>query len=374
MKARRIASATVLMIAVAFAGACSGSGARTSTGGGSSAGAAQSGPTPAPPPGTVSSPTGACTVTAKLVPTCGVLWGVATYKHDAAAVRSVEQQIGRPFDFVYRYYDIGGVLPTAEMRDEIDRRKTLHIALAARDFKSSSASDITYAAIAAGKYDSSLRKQGAGIASLHVPIFVTFEQEANQKDKVGVRGTPAEFKAAWRHVHDVYVKAGATNAVWVWVMTGSADNLAAAAKIWPGNDDVDWISWNVYNQANCQGGHVDSSQYVSFEDRMRVFYDWVHKDGPGLGIDASKPMMISETGSAQYPTDPKRTADWYAQIPATLQQYPQIKAVGLWDSYQSTACDYRFERNPTILAGVRAASQTPLVRQLSIPSTKLPTG
>ena len=43
-------------------------------------------------------------------------------------------------------------------------------------------------------------KQAEGIASLKKPVWVTFEQEANQKDKVGQREIDKEFVAAWRHL------------------------------------------------------------------------------------------------------------------------------------------------------------------------------
>ena len=58
--------------------------------------------------------------------------------------------------------------------------------------------------------------------------------------------------------------------------------------------------------------------------------------GPGLGIDPSKPMMISETGSVLYPDDAQKTAGWYAGIPATLSKYPQIKGVTLGTARRAT--------------------------------------
>jgi hypothetical protein len=192
---------------------------------------------------------------------------------------------------------------------------------------------------------------------------MTFDQEANQHDKLGPRGTAAEFIAAWRHIHEIYVQHGATNAVWVWVMTGAPENLDRAGQLWPGNDVVDWISWNVYNQSGCGSGSISPSLYASFADAAKPFYDWVHERGPALGIDPSKPMMISETGSVLYAGNPRRTADWYAGIPSALRAYPQIKAVSLWDSKTSDACDYIFQRDPRILSSVAAAGLSPVVTQ-----------
>jgi hypothetical protein len=299
---------------------------------------------------------GKCVLNDLAVPSCGVLWGVATKPPTAAAVATVESAQGRPFDFVYRYHDVKDQVPDDAERAAVAAGKLLHLAIASRDFNSTRG--IKWSEFASGKFDPVLIAQAKGVASLKVPVFMTFEQEASQRQKVGVRGTPEEFIRAWKHLHQIYDDAGAKNAVWVWVMTGSEDNLDNAASLWPGNDVVDWISWNVYNQSGCSGNRIDASKYVSFEDKMKIFYEFVKKRGPSLQMDPNKPMMISETGSAKYPNDLKRTADWYAGIPATLRKYPQIKAVTVWDSIDG-GCNYDIDKIPEIRDGVRRAGQDP---------------
>lgn len=299
---------------------------------------------------------GPCSLSAKAVPTCGVLWGVATRPPTIQGVKTVEAAVGRPFDFVYRYHDLNDVAPDAAERAQVASGKLLHIAIASRDFSSTDRSKTGWAAVARGDFDTTLRAQAVGLAALDKPFFITFEQEANQKQKVGVLGSASDFIAAWRHLHQIYAEAGATKAVWVWVMTGSAANLDAAATLWPGNDMVDWISWNVYNQSGCASNAIDPSKLVSFEDKMKVFYDFVHRRGPSIGMDVSKPMMISETGSAKYATQPDLTAAWYAAIPGVLAKYPQIHAVGLWNSVDGP-CDYQFSTLPQAVTAVRDAGR-----------------
>ena len=61
-----------------------------------------------------SSPAGGqCTTSALLVPTCGVLFGLATQPPTPQNVASIESQVGRPFDFVYRYHDVQSDFPNA---------------------------------------------------------------------------------------------------------------------------------------------------------------------------------------------------------------------------------------------------------------------
>ncbi|MGI8576920.1 MAG: glycoside hydrolase family 26 protein [Nocardioidaceae bacterium] len=312
---------------------------------------------PALPPGPSSSqttsanPTATCRLSEKLVPSCGVLWGVAVSPSTYPTLLDVQRKVGRTFDLIYHYQDIVGPIPNGTERQEVGAGQILHISLAARIYGSAPKA-VTYAGIAAGNYDTDLRRQAEGIASLKVPVFVTFEQEANQHRKLGVRGSAAQFRAAWRHVHQVYVDAGATNAVWVWVMTGDPANLARAATLWPGNDVVDWISWNVYNHAGCQSGVVNPDEYATFAEQLLPFYRWVHMTGPSIGMDPTKPMMISEAGSVRYPGNPGKTAGWYTQIPSVLKRLPQIKAIALWDSHSSPACDYRFQLDPPVLRTV----------------------
>ena len=101
---------------------------------------------------------------------------------------------------------------------------------------------------------------------------------------------------------------------------------------------------------------------MSFADKMSIFYNWVHTKGPGPGHRHEQAVMISEAGSAHYPGDSARTAQWYAGIAGTLAQYPQIKAIALWDSVDGK-CDYRFQTDSAILGGVQDAVQQPQLTQ-----------
>lgn len=302
-----------------------------------------------------------CGVDANGVPNCGVLWGVATRPPTMAGVEEVEKAAGRSFDFVYRYHDLNDEIPDAAERQVVASGRMLHIAIAARDFAAADGAKLGWKAVSSGAYDENLRAQARGVKSIGQPVYVTFEQEANQQRKRAELGSPEQFKAAWRHVHDLYVSEGVSNAVWVWVMTGSDRNLDAAMQMWPGNDVVDWISWNVYNQSGCASGETDPAAYVSFGDKLSIFYDYLQAHGSAAGIDLGKPMMISEAGSAKYLGDLSKTAQWYAEIPDTLRRFPQIKALALWNSIDET-CDYKFSASAEVSLGVVKAGKDPKVQ------------
>lgn len=296
-----------------------------------------------------------------LVPRCGVLLGVSAQPPTLDRLEELEQLIGRRFDVVYRYHDLEDDLIDEDERAQAAHGAILHLALAARIYGSTEI--VQYADIAAGRYDDDLVRQAKQVAAFGKPLFLTFEQEASSQRKLDVRGSAAEFRAAWRHIHDVFEREGADNAVWVWVMTGAEQNLERSGSLWPGNDVVDWISWNAYNGAQCSTGHVDEGAYRSFAERLEPFYNWVQETGPSIGIEPSKPMMISEMGSVLYPGDPERTAEWYERIPEELKEFPQIKAVQLWSSTgdRHPVCDFRFDVNPVVIKGVKKFAASPLM-------------
>jgi beta-mannanase len=201
---------------------------------------------------------------------------------------------------------------------------------------------VRWSAVAAGDFDDTLTNAAKGLAALHKPFFITFDHEADNKAKLAARGTPAQFVAAWRHVREVFRKAGATQAIWTWVVTGFAPNYPTVLKLYPGNDAVDWISWDPYDSRGCQNGDVGSDPAQTFAEIARPFYDWLATTGAKAGISLKKPYMISETGSAYDPKDPQATVAFFTSIPAGLRELPRIRAVTLWNQ---TAGDCNFMVN-----------------------------
>ena len=60
---------------------------------------------------------------------------------------------------------------------------------------------------------------------------------------------PADFVAAWRHVHRIFDEEGARNVSWVWSINnlesvGGEDHIAG---LYPGDRWVDWVSTSGFN-------------------------------------------------------------------------------------------------------------------------------
>ncbi|MDA2805977.1 glycoside hydrolase family 26 protein [Nocardiopsis suaedae] len=314
-----------------------------------------------PSPGTTPEPPGGdprCDVSEILEPSCGVWWGASPWQGDP---EPLERAADRKLDIVYTWNGIDQTeIPTDTELEYAEDGRIIHANIEAKRFNMRGHPVQDYKDILVGRFDRSLTAQAERIAELEHPVFVTFDHEADANKRYNRRGTPEEFVMAWRHIVDVYRENGADNAVWVWNVTGWPDNLSRLPRLWPGNEYVDWISWEAYNMTGCElMPHWD--EVVSFEEALRPAYEWVQEEGPKHGIDPDKPVMIGEMGTVPIPGDPMATAKWYADIPQVLKRYERVKAVKMWDGKTAPTCDFRVGQDAYAQWGYGLAGRHPYV-------------
>jgi len=292
---------------------------------------------------------------------CGTIWGAVTDPNALAGMAGLQNRVGRQFDMTYRFHDIDDQIPTDDERRAVRAGLILHIDIAAQLFTDPQR-PITWREVASGAFDNDLLNQARGIASLGAPVFLTFDHEPDQAAR-RARGTAADYVAAWRHIHALYARAGVTNVIWTWVVTGYPSSITTASAMWPGNSYVDWIGWEAYNASGCKSGYPTIRKSESFAASVLPFYNWLHRDGPKHGVDIRKPMMISEAGSAVVDGGASLSAAWYRAIPGVLARIPEVRAITLWDRPGHGACHYRFDAQPAVVRAVTAAmSATPHTR------------
>jgi Glycosyl hydrolase family 26 len=146
-------------------------------------------------------------------------------------------------------------------------------------------------AIANGARDGALKTWASEAASWGQPLLLRFDFEMNGRwfpwgTTQWNQNTPADFVAAWRHVHQIFTNAGATNVLWVWCPNIALHHRnSLLAKDYPGNNYVDWTCLDGYNF-----GHPWTSfaRIYSFSYKKLVH------------IAPSKPMLIGEIGSTEH--------------------------------------------------------------------------
>ena len=64
--------------------------------------------------------------------------------------------------------------------------------------------------------DAMIHQRAAALRDLHAPVFLRFYWEMDGSKKAAWSKSPADYIAAWRHVHAIFAAEGATNVAWVW--------------------------------------------------------------------------------------------------------------------------------------------------------------
>jgi beta-mannanase len=196
-------------------------------------------------------------------------------------------------------------------------------------FSDCSAADLPlYQAIAQGKCDDFLHKAGKNLKNVNEPFYLLFAWEMNNKDNewsIPYTGSsPKDFVSAWRRMHTIFAKEGATTIKWVF-----APNVPDVADVpyealYPGDKYVDWVGLDGYNWGMTQSW----SQWASFEGVFRSSYETLTRIAP------DKPLMISEVNSTDQGGN---KAAWYQealtkQIP---YDFPKIKAIVIFNEDKS---------------------------------------
>jgi len=200
--------------------------------------------------------------------------------------------------------------------------------------------------IANGSHDAFIRDWAAGAAAWGGRIYLRPMHEMNGDWYSWGRGvggnTPADFVAAWRHMHDLFVAAGATNVKWVFSPNVRYGALLPFADVYPGSAYVDWLGLDGYNWG--LDHHLGNPSWQSFEDIFGATYREIVALAPG------KPLMIAETASTENGGD---KAQWIQQFFLTdIPKYPVVKAA-IWFNQADGPSDFRINSSASSLAAFK---------------------
>ena len=142
--------------------------------------------------------------------------------------------------------------------------------------------------------------------------------------------TPQDYVNAWRHVHDIFTKVGATNVSWVWCPNISSDGTIPLSQLYPGDAYVDWVCLDGYNK--------DPNHWVTFAQVYSgSLYNGYHNSYNEItSVAPGKPLMIGELASIEAGDGGAKKAAWITDALQTQlpRNYPKIKAV-VWFNWNA---------------------------------------
>jgi len=206
--------------------------------------------------------------------------------------------------------------------------------------------------IANGVYDSSITTWAQEAKAYGHPFFLRLDWEMNGSwfpwgTTSTNQNTAADYVAAWRHMHDLVQKAGATNVTWVWCPNLEFSGGVPYGQLYPGDAYVDWTGLDGYNKG---------SQSASFASLYTKSYTDLLSLAPG------KPIMVAEISSKEYAAGVK--ASWTTDALSTQlpQQFPRIKAV-VWFNWRfnenGSWSDYEIESSSSAMQAFHGAIGSP---------------
>ncbi|MDX6658132.1 MAG: hypothetical protein QOH62_2925 [Solirubrobacteraceae bacterium] len=179
-----------------------------------------------------------------------------------------------------------------------------------------------------GAHDSYIKRWARQIAAYKRPVMLRFAQEMNGRwypwSESANGNHRGEFVRAWRHVHAIFVKAGASNVRWVWAPVAGD----VQAEQYPGRREVDVVGLSGF----VAGTSVFGGQWRSFAKAFGPSLNAVHALAP------AKPVSIAEVAAAQAGGN---KAAWIAGMFGEIQRRPYIRSI-VWFNLRKEA-DWRIE-------------------------------
>lgn len=207
-----------------------------------------------------------------------------------------------------------------------------------------------------GTYDSSIITWANSVKTWGKPMFFRWNWEMNgtwYEWGKQAQQNPANFVAAWRHMHDVVTAQGATNVTWVWCPNTIFNGSTNLSQLYPGDNYVDWTCVDGYNWGS---NPYKPDSWKSFNQVFQPTYSSL------LTIAPSKPIIIGETASTEYGGS---KANWISDALTTQipQNFPQVKGV-LWFNWNidegGGRLDWPIETSPSAQAAFAAGIANPL--------------
>jgi hypothetical protein len=314
-----------------------------------------------------SAPSDDCTTGRKLVPTCGVLWGVApgayTDSRGAVALAAFEKKTRRHQDIYHAYHSGQRQLFPTDAEMAIARQPGEQRIL----FLNWKPTGASWAQIARGdrNTDAFLDRLAAHInADFPEQFFlaVYHEGEDQVREQQGSGYEAEDYAAMYRHVVLRLRADGVHNMVTVLVHMAYVPHTSQRwfEHMYPGDDVVDWIGFDTYSYSDPGYGHGDFAELMNRRSANKPnwpgFYNWAEEKHP------SKPLMVAEWGVWGSKRYPGRRTEFYREVGKQISEFPKIRALIAFETPHSRkgGRDSRVDTTNQSLTAYRWLSHLPI--------------
>jgi hypothetical protein len=239
------------------------------------------------------------------------------------------RQLGREQRIVHRFYPWDGYVPSSE--PDVSRHSVLMV----------SWHGAAYGRINDGSSDELIASVARKLAGMKRPILLRWGWEMNgdwfEWDGSHNGQDTGAYVKAWRRIHGIFRRHGATNVAWVWSPNwNSAPDTAwnRFQHYYPGDDYVDWVGVSGYD-------FYDESPATLFSAVVDAY-------------GSRKPIVLSETAAVDLGAHTK--ARWIKKLTAWAAKTPSLGAVVWFDTDTQDGTDHNFrpDTDAEALAAYRA--------------------
>ena len=306
-----------------------------------------------------------CTVDAKLVPSCNVLWGAAAGGFSETprdqALREWEAKSGRTASIYHTYHRGDELFPTkAEiaMANEPGRSRILFT-----NWKVGY--NTKWGKVAAGEQNARIDRLSAHIRKNYGRdrffLAVHHEPENDVSTVAGSQMTAKDYAAMVRYTIKRMKANGVTNVVFVmaYMNVEKWNDSKWWNDLYPGGDVIDWVAVDSYVNAQPKGFHAGDFTYLmnrtTGRSRFNGWYNWA--------VTTGKPVMVAEWAVYECRTtcSPVEKAKIHATIVEQMKAMPQIKAMVAFDTASDQqGLDMRIDSTPQALASFKKIAADPI--------------
>jgi len=264
----------------------------------------------------------------------GAYWG--TYvsppsgESPLGALTSFESKVGRRFH-AYRFYrpidngDLGSSIADAMQR----RGQPVYLNITSQ-FRGRC---VAWRRVAAGRYDRQFHVIARAVRAYRYRVYFSWNHEMENTCRTG---TPADYRASYKHIRRIFKGEHVTNARWVVVFAASyfKEHAASVERFLPKRYSM--IGVDGYNRA------------AKWRTPAQIFGS-AHRFAAKRGSR----LFIGEIGCEELPSDATAKAAWITAAAETFQRW-NVGAV-LWTNSPSGTGDYRADSSPDALAAYQRA-------------------